>query len=97
MSEGPGRIDRSKDLYRVHDSSKKQKKERKTGDEKEFMELLEESGRDLGEFKEEKQKPEQRPQIPTKSLLNKLSNSAPPLFEIIDESDAGNEGEKNNR
>ncbi len=91
LSEGPGRIDRTKDLYRVHDSSKKQKKERKSGDEKEFME---ESERDIEEFREDKQKQEPKPQIPTKSLLNKLSESAPPIFEIIDESGAEGKGEK---
>ena len=85
MSDGPGRIERSKDLYRVHDASKKQKKERKAGEEKEFIELLEESGRGLEEFEQEKTKKEPPRQQPTKNLLNRLSTSAPPPVEIIED------------
>ena len=85
MSDGTGRIERSKDLYRVHDASKKQKKERKASEEKEFLELLEESGRGLEEFEQEKTKREPLRQQPTKNLLSKLSTSAPPPVEIIEE------------
>ena len=92
MSDGPGRVERSKDLYRVHDASKKQKKERKAGEEKEFLELLEESGRNLEEFEQEKPRKEPKPQQPTKSLLNRLSTSAPPI-EVVE--DAGGETKEN--
>ena len=93
MSDGPGRIERSKDLYKVHDASRKQKKERKAGEDREFLELLEESGRDLEEFEQEKPKREQAPQQPTKNLLDRLSTSAPPPIPIIDDTAAGHDKE----
>ncbi len=89
MSDGPSRIDRSKDLYRVHDASKKQKKDRKAGEEHEFLDLLEESDRNLEEFEQEKPKKEGGPAKPpaTKSLLAKLSAFAPPIQVINDAGD----------
>ncbi|MFA6451123.1 MAG: hypothetical protein WCX65_16725 [bacterium] len=92
MSDGPGRIERSKDLYKVHDSSKKQKKERKAGDEKEFLELLEESDKDLEGYEQEKPMRDPTPQQPTKSLLDRLSASAPPPVQFVDDSDGSKDG-----
>ena len=88
MSDGTGRIERPKDLYRVHDTSKKQKKERKAGEEKEFLELLEESDRGLEEFEQGKTKREPPRQQPTINLLSRLSTSTPPPVEIIEDSAA---------
>jgi hypothetical protein len=87
MSDGPGRIERSRDMYKVHDSSKKQKKERRAGDEKEFLELLEESDRDLEGYEQEKPARDQSQQQPTKSLLDRLSTSAPPPIQFVDDPD----------
>jgi hypothetical protein len=90
MSDGFGRIDRLKDTYRVHDSSKKHKKERKSGEENEFLEMLEESERNMEEFVQEKPQRQQTPNAPRKGLLNNLSSSAPPpAIETIVENGAG--------
>jgi hypothetical protein len=93
LSDGPGRIDRAKDMYRVHDASKKQKKERKAGDEREFLELLEESGRDIEGYEQEKPKREPTPQQQTKNLLDRLSATTPPMIQFVeDETDENGKG-----
>jgi hypothetical protein len=94
MSDGFfGKIDRLKDTYRVHDSSKKQKKERKAGDEREFLDMLTESERNLDEFEQEKPQKERKPEVPGKGLLNKLSTIAPPpMIENIGDADVETEG-----
>ena len=85
MSDGFGKIERLKDTYRVHDASKKQKKERKAGEEKEFLDLLAESERNLEEFEQEKPRKENKPNAPSKGLLCRLSTTAPPpVIESID-------------
>lgn len=78
MSDGFGKIDRLKDTYRVHDSSRKQKKERKSGEEREFLEMLAESERNIEEFEQEKPKRQQTPNAPGKGMLKNLSSSVPP-------------------
>ena len=95
MSDGPAKIDRPRDLYRVHDAAKKQKKDRKGGDEHEFLDLLEESGRSLEEFEQEKpKKSPQQKQPPAKLLLNRLSTSTPPPIQMIGESADGEKKEE---
>lgn len=85
MSDNYGKIDRTRDLYRVHDAAKKQKKEKKGQLDNEFLNLLEESEKDAEGYDEGKRK-EQKPTMPTSSMLDKLSAGAPPPIIIHDDS-----------
>jgi len=78
MSEDFGKITRLRDLYRVHDASKKQKKERRAQDEEEFLRILEDSEKNLEEFDEKNLKKESPKQnAPHVNMLERLSSTAP--------------------
>jgi len=72
-----GQLQRARDLYRVHDSAGKHKKQGKERNEKEFLEMLEESEKNVEEFDSGRKKVT-GPQAPTSNMLNRLSSSAPP-------------------
>lgn len=74
-------IDRVRDLYRVHDTSKKQKKEEKRPDDREFKEFLEETEKEPEGY-EEYYEEEETPQVPANSMLDMLGAGAAPFFKI---------------
>lgn len=68
-------IDRIRDTYRVHSSTKKDKKEDRKKREKEFRELLEQGARDAEEFPAE-QTFDETIQVGSGTMLNNLSAGA---------------------
>ena len=74
--------ERVQDLTRVHDITKKQKKEkRQTGDEKEFREFLEESEQEIVDGFQDFTTEEQQVTLPPQRLLDILgAHSGPPLI-----------------
>ena len=75
-------IERLRDLYRVHDTTKKHKKEKKSGDDdREFKEFLEESGKEPEGYHD--YVPEEFvEQPPAKTMLDALGAHAAPFFKI---------------
>jgi len=91
MSEDISRfnkIDRSRDVYKIHDSSKKRRKERKGEDEQEFLKMLEDSEHEPEEQFNNKKQENKQSNIPTRGMLNNLNSiSPPPMIEPISEED----------
>lgn len=75
-------LERLKDVYRVHDAAKKQKKEkRKTDDEREFKDFLEESGKEPEGYQEYVYI-EEAPEAPPLKMLDMLGMGGGPHFKI---------------
>ncbi len=75
-------VDRLKDMYRVHDTSKKQKKNKRDNADQEFYDLLRENEKEPEGYESQKQK-KTPPGPGDPALLSRLSHSAPPPI-IID-------------
>lgn len=74
-----GNLNRLRDVYRVHESSGKQKKQRRNTEDRDFMEELEESEKNLEGYENAGgEKPVKHHQ--TGSLLNMLNVTTGPVF-----------------
>lgn len=78
-------LERLKDVYRVHDAAKKQKKEqKKTDDDREFKDFLDESGKEPEGYHEYVYEDEV-PEPPPQQMLNMLGGLGPQIkIEPID-------------
>ncbi len=76
-------IRRSRDVYKVHDTSKKQKKQKRGENEKEFLAMLEESEKDVEDFNAAT-KQDDRKSLPAEQMLERLGMNAapPPVIEV---------------
>lgn len=81
------RLERGKDIYRVHDTSKKQKKQKRGEDEKEFMDLLGESEKEVEDFNQAPRE-ERTENVPANKMLDSLGMNTPPPIIEIDEDEA---------
>ena len=75
-------VERLKDLYRVHDTTKKAKKEQKRGDDdREFKDFLEEHEKEPEGYRDFFEN-EELPQPPAVKMLDMLGAQAPLHFKI---------------
>ena len=80
-------IQRGRDVYKVHDAARNRKKQKKGENEKEFMDMLNESEKDVDDFTP-RANTDGRANLPTNHMLNQLGTSSPPpMIEIKTEKD----------